>query len=693
MADRDVRSLADALGGRVETLRGKGTGEEAVRKRRITDPPKWRFRQMVAGEENEDPIHGEFFTSDKLGDLADVLVRESVQNSLDAVDDGDKPVTVRIHVGSISKETPRRKKLQERCFNGLWEHLTAQRSGLESVPDEDGSCAYIAIEDFNTVGLRGDPSFDDVEAPLDHEQKNHFFYFWRNIGRSQKGAKELGSWGVGKQVFPACSAINAFFGLSRTSESKPGTLMGKAVLKIHHAPQKCAPYGYWANFDEDNSERPDFPLPIRDESELTDFGDFFGLTRDKEPGLSIVVPRCKIDLLNANSLSRAAIRHYFYPILSGRLVVEVREDPGDSGATSGQQWKRIDASSIESIATGLFRHEPEVMSLIDLASWAMTLEKGDHIKVLEQPDLNDAPDWHNQRFSEDALTDARAQLETTDHVALRIPVRVKKKEGRPKLTWCKVYFGNTHQDVSVKAKYIREEIDVINANTSKVGKGVAAMLEVDDPNLGELLRNAEPPAHDRWETRAGRLSGYDKGAKSVRFVIHAPHQLWERITEPTEPREPDLLKDFFFVDLEDSQIKDKATRQGNKDGPPDQPDVEPPPPPGVPQVRPLVSDGQSGFELRPPSDATEMPASIRLRCAYETASGDPFKNYSPLDFRLHRPPVVVECTGLEVEHRKNNTLELRVTDSDYRLTVLGFDPNRDLRTSVQADRDGEEGEA
>ena len=46
--------------------------------------PQWRFREMQPGEINVDPIEGEFFTTEAIGSITDALVREAVQNSLDA---------------------------------------------------------------------------------------------------------------------------------------------------------------------------------------------------------------------------------------------------------------------------------------------------------------------------------------------------------------------------------------------------------------------------------------------------------------------------------------------------------------------------------------------------------------------------------------------------------------------------------
>jgi len=42
---------------------------------------------MHPGEMNVDPIEGEFFSTEALGSLADALVREAIQSSLDVVED------------------------------------------------------------------------------------------------------------------------------------------------------------------------------------------------------------------------------------------------------------------------------------------------------------------------------------------------------------------------------------------------------------------------------------------------------------------------------------------------------------------------------------------------------------------------------------------------------------------------------
>ena len=79
--------------------------------------PEWRFRGMQPGEMNIDPIEGEFFSTAALDSLSDALVREAIQNSLDARIPG---VPVRVRIAFPAPASP---SVSTRYFGGLWNHL------------------------------------------------------------------------------------------------------------------------------------------------------------------------------------------------------------------------------------------------------------------------------------------------------------------------------------------------------------------------------------------------------------------------------------------------------------------------------------------------------------------------------------------------------------------------------------------
>jgi hypothetical protein len=84
---------------------------------------KWHFVKYRPDATTRDPIVGEFFSTDATPNPAQSLVRESIQNALDA--SREKPVHVRIFCGNLKNST--RIKF---WIGGAWEHYAAPKNGL-----------------------------------------------------------------------------------------------------------------------------------------------------------------------------------------------------------------------------------------------------------------------------------------------------------------------------------------------------------------------------------------------------------------------------------------------------------------------------------------------------------------------------------------------------------------------------------
>ena len=207
--------------------------------------PIWKFREMSRGEINVDPIEGEFFSTEILGSLSDAVIREAIQNSLDAGMPGQQ---VKIVITFPSPDQRLRADTAERYLDGLRDHLEAKSSGLANGVDFERPMDFLLIEDFGTRGLAGD--IRDGGNQDETVVKNDFYYFWRNIGRAVEGTTTRGRWGLGKTVFQAASRINSFFGLTVRQEETRRLLMGQSVLKIHRANgRRYAPYWYYGRFE------------------------------------------------------------------------------------------------------------------------------------------------------------------------------------------------------------------------------------------------------------------------------------------------------------------------------------------------------------------------------------------------------------------------------------------------------------
>jgi len=209
---------------------------------------------MSRGEINVDPIEGEFFSAEAIGGLSDALIREAIQNSLDAAIPGQQ---VKVVISFPPSERILPSAESKAYLKGLEEHLKAKNSGLLESVDLNGPMDFIVVEDFGTRGLEGDIR-EDEDQGFD-EKKNDFFYFWRNIGRAVEGTTLRGRWGLGKTVFQAVSGINSFFALTIRRGDACKRLMGQSVLKIQRTPGVL--YGDALYGMRVNHCRPDIAVP------------------------------------------------------------------------------------------------------------------------------------------------------------------------------------------------------------------------------------------------------------------------------------------------------------------------------------------------------------------------------------------------------------------------------------------------
>ena len=83
-------------------------------------------------------------------------------------------------------------------------------------------------------------------------------------------------------------------------------------------------------------------------------------------------------------------------------------------------------------------------------------------------------------------------------------------------------------------------------------------------------------------------------------------------------------------------------------------------------------------------DDAPVPEALEVRVAYGTRRGNPLKRYNVADFQLDEAPVEIALSGLHLDECGENRMVVMLTESDFRLEVTGFDPNRDLYLRVTA---------
>lgn len=620
--------------------------------------PRWRFRRMQPGEINVDPIEGEFFSTEALGSITDALVRESIQNSLDA-DDGNGPVTVCFSfLSDLSgrTDTPKRPYLK-----GLQAHLQARHAGLPDIPSAHEPIDHLLIEDYGTHGLQGDISqYDDLD---DDVKRNDFYYFWRNIGRTRKESTDRGRWGLGKTVFQAASRINSFFGLTVRQDDGRTLLMGQSALKIHKVERsRFAPYGYFGLF------RDDLALPVENESTLREFDRHFAVNRSGKPGLSIVVPYPDRDIRVVDCF-RSVIIHYFFPILSGQLIVKINDS---------EKKYTLDAVSLDKLLKKLkFKDSPGLIGLLDLARWAIRQE-ADSLVVLKQPRPGRAPKLRETLFGPEQLKHIRQRFAEGKRLAFNVPVSLQRNGSKVfQVTGFSIFLERDESLERAEDHFIRQGITIPEVTTLK-HKGIRAIVSVTDPVLSTFLGDAENPAHTDWERNNKRFKKrYRLGVSTLDFVKSSPRELVKILTQPKKGRDEHLLRHIFALSVSAAQQpggqgREKADESAK--GETQSPVID------VYGYKPLqLMPIKGGFSLSKKVHADRIPKIITIWLAYEVRSGNPFKKYTPFDFDVGHPPIEMTVAGARIFLRKHNVIQIEVHQTEFKLSVTGFDMHRDLR--------------
>ena len=211
--------------------------------------------------------------------ILDLLVRESIQNSLDAKKPNEKYVNVEFKIGDFNSSK----------LNGELEGIT------DSLNKEypKGSYKYLTIRDSNTVGLTGEIDFRKVK---DGNYGNLLKLIYE-ICKPQDADGAGGSWGLGKTIYfrigiglvlyytrimtPSgdyCSRLAASF-VENEANSNSMIPVYKNMAKRGIA--------WWGDEIGDN-----ITVPITDESVIKKFLEIFHIEEyiDNQTGTTIIIP-------------------------------------------------------------------------------------------------------------------------------------------------------------------------------------------------------------------------------------------------------------------------------------------------------------------------------------------------------------------------------------------------------------------
>ena len=619
---------------------------------------------MDRGEMNQDPVQDDYFNTAALDSYSDALVREAIQNSLDAkADDSDGPVRVRITF-------PRESDLPDPedaapYLDSLWNHIRATPV-IEDVPNINQKVPFLLFEDFGTRGLVGDTQA--YEDPQQGELAD-FFYFWRNVGRGKKQGEERGRWGLGKTMFPASSEIHAFFGLTLRDGDKRPLLMGQSTLSIHHINgKKHCPYGFYAN----KANEDQFALPITESNRIDDFCSTFSISRQSETGLSIVVPYPR-DGIKAPDVLKSVVKHYFYPILVGGLLVEVVHDG---------EIVTVEANSIDNVVREYFSEKGStILGTLDLAKWYVSVSD-DEKESAQNPIPNRSPSWKAEMFNSSQINSFTEALDSHKPICARIPVYVIPQGGQRELSHFDVVLERDPELEGSLDEFIRSGITITGV-TSLRENGIRALVIADDHPISTMLGDSENPAHTEWQDRSTHFVGkYRVGKSTLAFVKAAPQGLLRLLNKHSDQIDDTTLRQLF------PDPSSKGGKEVNRPSRVHKPrgkrrpstDVDVTSRPKIFQLS-RTADGFTASLAEAGQKAT--PMRIRLRLAYDVRRGNPYSRWNVADFDLAEDFKTITHSGGELLNADGNRLEILAKSSDWKLQLTGFDPERDLIVDIR----------
>ena len=653
----------------------------------------WKFDNVPPGTKQRDSVSEEFFSN---ATRLSAIVRESIQNSLDARADKGSPVRVRIYHSGTDGALPASDYAKYRM--GADERYESPKNGLEQpIPGKDEACPFITIEDFNTTGLTGRTDFepDEEEESQNREDWNYFNFFFRENGTSKGQKDTLGSWGTGKCVFQRASRLKTSFALSIRDGEKwtpPEFFVGTATLKIHRDAEHrtWAPDGWYGVMSCNGDEPNRIPKqPVSDPDSIAAFKHDFNLFRKDEPGTSIVIPylrlskgeedeSIKYDLTN---LIRAVLENFLVAIINGELEVDVQDGPNGlpvklNAETLAEHSGTLSMPGNQTVIVSRLHYE--LISKVLAPDFAKAGK-------FEAASPGAKPDWTDKMFAPEQLRAMKKRLAAKQPILVDVPMPVLKKGQRGDGS-IEGHFKVALQHRPMTPVFFRLGLLVDSVRATASNYHIAAIIVERGP-VADMLVAAEPPSHNEWKQDADRLSrDYKFPKKHLTFVQTAARSILDAIDSSDREKSFEPLADVFGIPKESEEPEDekKKAKKGT-DAPSGEDATKKPNPPPPKQKFVVFTDIQGerkGFKISSGPglpEAKSFPMFLSMKIGYDTFRG---MDWTPFDFQLDDSGKIgIEKSGnsVSIAEKHQNHLKIRVDGpGDFEIAVSGFDPNRDV---------------
>jgi len=466
----------------------------------------WHFAEQTGGREDgpNNPMDGNFKKTPYAS-----LIRESIQNSLDAVLDSNQPVQVNFEIGRIRANEYGQFFLIKNHIKGCMEHYPTNDDAkatyapmIEYLDDlgEYDNLYYIKVSDFNTIGMNYKKSSDPGYT------SEPFYAFVRAAGVSSKNDIAAGgSFGFGKAAYFYISPIRSILVSTKTQYGNH-FFEGVASLCTHRYLNDGKKYVAVGYYDNNGGE------PITKYDEIPD-----RFKRD-EPGTDIYIMGIKLSKEKEEAknekakifdeMIKAVLRNFWLAIEFGKLVVQIDNII-------------INKDTLPIIMENLF---PEI----------------DDTKRREKQ-YNPRPYWeavHNKEKDK-------------KHVYI--------EKNYPKLDLLKFY-GLKVKGAQDKILYMRRLLMLVKARRTQSANGIYGLFLCDNKFGNRLLRNTENPAHNEWATGNWQIDGQrvPEGVEAIeeveRFIIEVLEEIFSGHGKNVQQIQG--LEEFLYIPTDVSEDED-----------------------------------------------------------------------------------------------------------------------------------------
>lgn len=399
----------------------------------MADNLKWYFettKNMVAGA--NDPIHETFRAFPYYS-----IVRESLQNSIDAVLDPSQPVKVNFEVINIKqKDYPSLFKIRDhiaaclKLHQGDVQAVTLYKKMLNYL-DNNSSINILKVADYNTTGMVFKK--DDVNCP--------FISFVRAEGKSAKGSGSGGSFGFGKGAYYVLSEIRTLL-ISTMSENGEMYFEGKTRLASHYLEEQ--------NYGKDGFFNLTETSPVSDPQEIPE------IFRRKEQGTDVYILGLLEDNNSGEQMIKSVLNNFWYAVHQNILQVKIK--------TIDKQIS-LNKENLDKLIYEYFPDEKESGSVNDIFNWnpkayylaVRHAGEADHFKMYE-------PDSQKYKMLKGVV------------------LYLYRKEG-----------------LMNRTAYLRKTAMVVQKITNNIISGYVAVFVCKSDEGNEILKQMENAAHNQWK--------------------------------------------------------------------------------------------------------------------------------------------------------------------------------------------------